>query len=464
MVVEDVGRPLADQGGVVVEVNAGPGLLMHLKPRIGTPRPVGEAIVATLYPEGETGRIPVVAVTGTNGKTIATRLIRRMLLESGRRVGMTTSDGTYVNERRLEAGDCAGPRSARNILLNPTVEAAVFECGRGGILREGLGFDFCDVAVVTNIAGGDHLGEYWIESLEKMFSVKRCAVDVVLPTGFAVLNADDPLVADMASLSRGVVIFFTRDSQRPAVAEHRAKGGKAVFERAGAVVLADGEIEDVLLPLDAAPLTLGGRVGFQIENLLAALSAGWALDLPRDVLERCARQFRGDSLEAPGRFNVFDFDDRTVVLDDCRNASALRALAEGLLALGDGPRTIVYAADGDRRDDDILDQGRVIGGSFDRAAIYEPKRLLGREPGEASLLLRRGIAEQSRTQEVFGGGTWDAAVHAAIASLEPRGILVIQAEEIDAAVDILRDWPGMTPHEIELNSTGKERNSESLAL
>ncbi|HEX7599576.1 MAG TPA: cyanophycin synthetase, partial [Polyangia bacterium] len=208
VVAMDIARPLEDQGGVVVEVNAGPGLAMHLTPSVGTPRPVGEAIVNTLFPPGENGRIPIVCVTGTNGKTTVTRLVAHILRSAGRMVGMTTTDGIDVSGRTIEGGDCAGPRSARKILLNPQVEAAVFEAARGGILREGLGFDRCDVAVVTNIGQADHLGLHNVNSVDDMFTVKRTPVDVVLPTGTAVLNANDPLVAKMAPLCAGSVTFF----------------------------------------------------------------------------------------------------------------------------------------------------------------------------------------------------------------------------------------------------------------
>jgi len=200
VVANDISQRLEDQGGVVVEVNAGPGLAMHLTPSVGAPRPVGEAIVDTLFPPGENGRIPLVCVTGTNGKTTVTRLVAHILRSAGRVVGMTSSDGIDVSGRTIESGDCAGPRSARKILLNPQVEAAVFEAARGGILREGLGFDRCDVAVVTNIGQADHLGLHNVNSVDDMFTVKRTPVDVVLPTGCAVLNASDPLVAQMARI------------------------------------------------------------------------------------------------------------------------------------------------------------------------------------------------------------------------------------------------------------------------
>src|SRR5439155_24787205 len=207
VVAIDISQPCEQGTGAIVEVNAAPGLRMHLASSSGQPRPVGEAIVSTLFPEGENGRIPIVAVTGVNGKTTTTRFIAHILKGTGALVGTTCTDGIYIDDRRIDTGDCSGPKSARNVLLNPEVEMAVLETARGGILREGLGFDRCDVAVVTNIGEGDHLGLHDIETLEKLAQVKRAPVDVVGPGGAAVLKADDPLVVEMAPHCPGAVVF-----------------------------------------------------------------------------------------------------------------------------------------------------------------------------------------------------------------------------------------------------------------
>ena len=226
---------------MVLEVNSGPGLRPHLEPTEGQPRPVAAAILETILPIGDDGRIPVVAITGVNGKTTTTRLIAHLVRQTGLHVGMTCTDGIYLDEKRIHEGDCAGPRSAYNILVNPEVDVAVLETARGGILREGLGFDRCAVAVVTNIGEGDHLGLENILSAEDLIKVKRTIVDVVLPDGWAVLNAADPLVAGMASASRGGVIYFALDGEHPAVRQHLAEGKRAVFVRDGSIMLAEGE-------------------------------------------------------------------------------------------------------------------------------------------------------------------------------------------------------------------------------
>ena len=255
VVAIDIAEPCMPGTGAIVEVNAAPGLRMHLAPSDGQPRPVGEAIIGTLFPEGENGRIPIVAITGVNGKTTTTRFTAHILKGTGATVAHTCTDGIYIDDRRIDNGDCSGPLSARNVLMNPEVEMAVLETARGGILRAGLGFDRCDVAVVTNIGEGDHLGLSDIETLEKLAQVKRVIVDVVPPTGYAVLNATDEHTVAMAPKCKGKVIFFAIDGQHPVIAEHRAKGGRAIFVKENHVVLAEGLREEPLVSLDHIPLT-----------------------------------------------------------------------------------------------------------------------------------------------------------------------------------------------------------------
>jgi cyanophycin synthetase len=280
IVARDIGRPLEEQGGVVLEVNAGPGIRPHLEPTEGKPRPVAAAILETLFRPGEDGRIPLVAVTGVRGKTTVTRLVAQMLQATGATIGMASSAGVAIGGRRIDPRDGTGPESARRMLLNPTVAAAVLEVDGVSIVREGLGFDRCSVAVVTNIGQGDHLGRDDIRTAQDLVKVKRTVVDVVLPTGWAVLNAADPLVAGMAEHCRGGVIYFTRDGSHPVVSRHRAEGKRTAFVDDGAIILAEGTAAVPLVTLERVPLTSGGRVSFQIENALAAAAAGWALGLP----------------------------------------------------------------------------------------------------------------------------------------------------------------------------------------
>ncbi|HEU0116573.1 MAG TPA: Mur ligase family protein, partial [Thermomicrobiales bacterium] len=398
IVAVDISRSLEEQRGAVVEVNAGPGLRMHLEPSAGQPRPVGEAIVAMLFAEGQTGRIPLIAVTGVNGKTTTTRLIAHLLRRPDSLVGFSCTDGLYIGDRRIDRRDCSGPRSARNLLLNPCLDAAIVETARGGILREGLGFDRCHVAVVTNIGEGDHLNLRGVETLEDLARVKRTPIESVAPDGAAVLNAADPLVADMAGHCPGRVIFFARDGNHPLLVAHRARGERAVLVRDNAIILAEGEREEVLMPLERVPLTHSGRAGFQVENALAACAAVWSLKVPLDAIRAGLATFSGDAEQVPGRFNILRAGDATVIVDYAHNPSALAALVDSLAGFPHRRRVLVFTPS-NRRDADVLAMGRIIGDGFDRVFLYLDEGNSDRADGELSALLRRGIAAGKRNPE-----------------------------------------------------------------
>ena len=448
VIVRDITRPLEEQGGVIVEVNAGPGLRMHLEPSAGTPRPVGEAIVDSMFPAGENGRIPVVAISGVNGKTTVTRLIARMFERTGKVVGMTCTDGIHVGRRRIESGDCSGPQSARSILFNPKVEAAVLETARGGILREGLGFDLCDVAVMTNIGEGDHLGLNEVGSVERLAWVKSTVVYAVAPWGTAVLKADDPLVADMAQYCPGSVTFFARSGDDPVLAAHRAKGGKAVFARDGVVVLAEGDRETPLIALARVALTHHGRVGFQVENVLAATAAAWALGLPMQAVCDALLTFTSDVDTTPGRFNVLHNGGATVVIDYGHNPSALLALGEAMAHFPHERRKIIFTVAGDRRDEDIVRQGQIVGDLFDEILLYEEGCRRGRPDGEVTAFIRQGLALATRFSSVYETRGELAVAEYALKNLSPGDLLVIQADYIDRTIAFVQrffeartDWP-----------------------
>jgi len=436
----DLGRPLQDQRGLVVAVRSGPGLRPHLPPS-APPRPVGEAIVGWLFPAGEDGRIPTVGVTGVNGKTTVTRLIARILRGTGRTVGMTCTDGIYINERRLETGDCSGPRSARNVLVNPLVEAAVLETARGGILREGLGYDRADVSVVTNVGEGDHLGLGDIMTVDRLAYVKSTLIDVVPPGGTAVLNAADPLVAAMHETCKGSVCYFARDGGHPVIAAHRAGGGHAAFVRGDAVVLAAGDREEVLIDLARVPLTHAGRVGFQVENVLAASAAADALGVPHETIRAALEGFDSDMRQAPGRFNVVEVNGATVILDFGHNPSAVAALVEAVEGFPNPSRTVVFSADGDRPDDAIVRQAALLGDAFDRVMLYEePSRFRGRARGETYALLRKGLTAGARVKEVSEVDGELAAVEAAFKALRPGDLVLIQIDAVEAALEHARKF------------------------
>ena len=440
ILADDISRPLEEQNGAVVEVNAGPGLRMHIEPSIGSPRPVGEAIVDLMFAPGDTGRIPIVAVTGTNGKTTTTRFIAHLFARQGQRVGLTCTDGIFVDGRRIDAGDCSGPQSARAVLMNPRVEAAVLETARGGILREGLGFDLCDVAVVTNLADGDHLGAGDIQTVEDLARVKRTVVEALAPTGTAVLKADDPLVAAMAEKCPGTVIYFAQQADDPMIAAHRQKGGRALFVRDGMIVAAEGAQEQPLAALDRVPLTHGGRVGFQVENTLATAGAGWALGFSFDFLRAALESFAPSLEQSPGRFNLLEIGETTVIVDYGHNSSAVAALVEVVEQFPHVRRSVVYSSAGDRRDCDLIAQGELVGDAFDRVILYEDHYRRGRAEGEIMALIRRGLERAAFVPEIVEIHGALKAVEMALESAQPGELLVIQADVVDETVEFVRNY------------------------
>ncbi len=460
----DIRRPLAETDGAVVEVNAGPGLRMHLEPSAGLPRPVGEHIVDSLFAPGETGRIPIVAVTGTNGKTTTTRLLAHLFRSAGHFVGMTCTDGIFLDGRRTATNDCSGPQSARQVLLHPQVNLAVLETARGGILREGLGFDSCDCAVVTNVGKGDHLGLRGIETLAELARVKRVLVEAVRPEGYAVLNAADPLVVDMALSCPGQVIFFAADAQEPTLLEHRRRGGKAVFQENGCVILAEGTREINLLRLAEVPLTQGGKVGFQVENVLAAAAAAWAVskkvsgpvsaaaEISRAAKQEAAetvpdiffaipdglRSFPPTPAASPGRFNVLAARGGVVIVDYAHNPSAVAAMVAALDQFPQAMRTLVFSGC-DRRDIDLVDMGQTAGSAFDRVILYADWGHSGRADGELNALLRQGLNQSRRMSEIRETSTEREAIDLALADIGPGKLVVLGVETIEESLRYVQE-------------------------
>ena len=434
IVATRIDQPLEVTRGAIVEVNAAPGLRMHLEPSAGKGRAVGEAIVASMFQPGDDARIPIVAVTGTNGKTTTTRCVTHILARTGLRVGMTCTDGIYVEGRRIDTGDCAGPKSARAVLMHPRVDAAVLETARGGILREGLGFDLCDVAIVTNVGEGDHLGLNGIDQIADLARVKAVPVRAVSARGAAVLNADDPLVVEMAKLCRGTVVYFSRNEHSPVLAAHRAAGGTVATVIDGQLAIARGRRVTPVAPVVQLPLTIGGRVGFQVDNLLASVAAAHWLGIPVEAIRAGVKSFTSDVASAPGRFNVLTHQGSTIVLDYGHNASALLALNEALSKFSSKRRKVVYTAAGDRRDVDIKRQAELLAGFFDEIYIYEDQCTRGRADGEILRLMREGFESASRKPRVLQAPGEMAAIGAAIARLEPGDLLLCQVDQVEEAL------------------------------
>ncbi len=437
VVCETMLRPLEEQRGGVVEVNAAPGLRMHISPSYGKGRAVGEAIMDHLFAPGDDGRVPVAAVTGTNGKTTTARLIAHLLRAQGLRVGMTNTDGVTVNGRQTDSGDCSGPRSARHVLMHPEVDAAVLETARGGILREGLGFDRCQVAVVTNIGAGDHLGLNFITTVEDLAVLKRVIIQNVAPQGYGVLNATDPHCVRMGQVCSGRVIFFAADGGHPVLGTHRAQGHRSIWVEGGAIVAAEGEQRHTLL-LNQVPFTQGGRIGFQVDNAMAAVGAAWGMGVPWDTIRQGLASFQSDAGSVPGRFNLMAYRGATVIADYGHNPDAMRALVAAVQAMPATRRSVVISGAGDRRDEDIREQTQILGAAFDEVILFEDACQRGRAEGEVVGLLRQGLEGATMTRQVDSIQGEFLAIDTALQRLRPGDLCLVLVDQVQAALQHLQ--------------------------
>lgn len=398
IITTDIGRSLQETAGAIIEINAGPGFRMHTRPTIGRGRNVGGAVLDHLLGRGSEGRIPVAAVTGSNGKTTTVRLLAHILTTSGLATGMTTTENIVANGLQLKVGDMAGPASARLLLATPTIEAAVLEVARGGILRDGLGYDYNDVAIVTNVTG-DHLGLDGITTLGQLANVKAVIVDAVPRTGTAVLNADDPLVLAMAARSNGAVALTTTAEPgsmgAQTVEQHLAMGGLAGRLEPGGdgedLVVRRGSESIVRVPLAEIPITWRGAARMHVANAVASATGAVALDVGAEAIADGLRTFA----RSPGRVERHVIDGREIILDYGHNIAALRALAELIDRIADGRRVIaVVSMPGDRRDEDRVAFGALAGTLFDRLFVAEPA-VRGRPTGEAAGVLIEAAAHAS---------------------------------------------------------------------
>ncbi|MDQ2806924.1 MAG: cyanophycin synthetase [Chloroflexota bacterium] len=437
VVTRNIRSSMHENGGGIVEVNAAPGLRMHLYPAEGKSRPVGEAVMAMLFPPERPGRIPLIAITGTNGKTTVTRMITAVYATMRQFVGMTTTDGIYFDGCLRVSGDCSGPRSAEAVLQHPDVEVAVLETARGGILRSGLGWDKCQVAVVTNISN-DHLGLDGIDSPERLAEVKRVPVESVAKGGCAVLNAEDPLVAAMADATTEAVIYFGRDPRGLVMSRHLATGGRAVFLRGNMVTLAEGARETPLLDANDIPAGMGGKISFQIVNAMTAAAACWGAGCPLDAIQLGLRTFQPDVDTAPGRFNLFTVGQATVILDYGHNPKALLAIRDAVQALAPRRSIGVVAAPGDRRDADIGELARIAAATFDRIIVREDTDLRGREPGEVAELICANISAARPDLPVTIIRDEAASIRAAIEEAQPGDLVVAFIDAVQASIALVR--------------------------
>ncbi len=379
VVADKIDRPLEEQGGYVAAVSAAPALAAACI------APIAAALVDHLFPAGQTGRIPLVGVTGVNGKTTTTRLIAHLIGQVWQSIGMACTEGVYVDDRRIMTGDCTSTKTPRAVLDHPDVAAGVLE-RRERHPAQVSGFDWCDVAVMTNIGDGDHLGISDIHTTEQLTWIKSTLIAAVSPKGMAVLNAADPLAASTSEHCRGSITYFARDESQPVLRQHRAVKGRTVFVHNDEIILAEGDQETPLISLHQVPLTHGGRVGFHVENVLAATAAAWALDVPLDSIRAGLESFAGGMTQAPARFNLLEVRGTTVILDYGHECFRPSGQVEALEQFPHARRTIVYSAAGDRRDCDMVQQGEILGNGFDCVILYEDTYLRGRAEGEISSL------------------------------------------------------------------------------
>ncbi|MFQ5340445.1 MAG: cyanophycin synthetase [Anaerolineae bacterium] len=439
MITPDVSRSLREVGGAIVEVNAAPDFRIHVAPSKGTPRDVATPVVDMLFPPGEPARIPLAAVTGTNGKTTTARMVAHILKMAGHDVGLTTSDGIYVDGEQHLRGDMTGPWSARLILKDPTVGAAVLETSLRGIAEEGLGFDQCDVAVVLNIQN-DHLGMQAarLESLDDIARIKSVLVDIVRPDGHIVLNADDPRCVQMVERTPATPVFFAMNGDNPVVRQHLAYGGRAVVLEEGVngqmVTLYDGERQIPLLWTHLIPATLEGAAMFNVSNALGAVAACVALGVSIENIRQGLRTFATTFFQTPGRLNLFDQYEFRVLVDSAHNPPAYRALVRFVDTLSARRKVGVIGAPGNRRDRDIAEMGRIAGAAFHRLVIREGVLAEGRSPGEVAGLLRAGALAAGMSEDHISVVLSEyEAVEDALMHCHKDDLLVVIAQDATSA-------------------------------
>ena len=390
IMAHDLSVPITENGGAILEVNAAPGFRMHLDPTEGIGRNVAEPVIDMLYPPGSSARIPIIAVSGTNGKTTTTRLMAHIVKHMGHKVGFTTTDGIYIQNQMMQRGDCTGPVSAEFVLKDPTIDFAVLECARGGLLRAGLGFHNCDMAIVTNVAS-DHLGLQGIDTMEQLARVKSVAANAVLPEGFAVLNADDDLVYKMREGLECKVALFSMDENNPRIKEHCAAHGIACVYEGGYITILKGTWKIRVEKVTNIPMTFGGKAEFNIQNALAAVLAAYLRDFKIEDIKLALETFVPSPALTPGRMNFFQFKNFSVLIDYAHNAHGMRAIGSFMSKVEATCKVGLIAGVGDRRDEDTIELGEEAARVFDEIIIRQDRNLRGKTEDEIIALLTKGI-------------------------------------------------------------------------
>ncbi|OHV10273.1 cyanophycin synthetase [Kushneria phosphatilytica] len=437
LLAETLTRPLEEQSAAVVEVNAGPGFRMHLSPTHGEGRDVGRHVIDMLFPNSEdNARIPLAAITGTNGKTTTVRLLSHLLRQAGRNVGMACTGAIEIDNHIIMRGDYSGPQAASIVLREPTVECAVLEVARGGIMRRGLGFDECDVGVMLNIAS-DHLNEHDIHTLDELARCKSVVIDAVREGGKAVLNADDPRVLASREWSRGEIVLFTLDPTSATVREHVEQHGVAFTINDECIVMRQGRVEAEIIPVINVPLTFEGHARFNVANALAASAAGYALGLSIADIQMGLQTFHPTMGQNPGRTNLVEAEGMKVLIDYGHNVPALEALSELIMGIPARRRLSVASAPGNRRDEDLFALGEQLARMHDVVFLYETDPR-GRTEGETVALLLAGAQSAGDTCHVEVVMDESRAVERAFEEGGEGDLLVLLIDDIDSAIERLR--------------------------
>lgn len=442
IMAENLTEPLKENGGVILEVNAAPGFRMHLAPAEGLPRNVASPVIDMLYPPGKPSRIPIIAITGTNGKTTTTRLIAHIVKNNGYRVGFTTSDGIYIQNHMMEKGDTTGPISAEYILKDPNVEFAVLETARGGILRSGLGFSRCDIGVITNIQE-DHLGISDIHDLKDLSRVKSVVVESVKKDGWAVLNGEDENCLEIAKSLDCNVALFSMDENAPSITEHCRKGGVACVYENGFVTIKKGEWKFRVERATHIPLTMNGKAKFMIANVLAATLASYLNGFKTEDIKLSLTTFIPGAAQTPGRMNIFEFSKFKVMIDFAHNPNGYRGIEEFLSTVEATRKIGIISGVGDRRDEDIKECARIAARMFDHVVIRQEKHLRGRTEQEIINLIVEGLTEANTGIRYEIVALEVEAIKHAILLAEEGTFITALSDVIDNAIDIVQSYLDM---------------------
>jgi len=434
IMAETLSEPVSETGGGVIEVNAAPGFRMHIDPAEGLPRNIAEPVIDMLYPLGSSARIPIIAVTGTNGKTTTTRLMAHMVKTMGHKVGYTTTDGVYIQNQLMMRGDCTGPVSAEFVLKDPTVEFAVLECARGGILRSGLGFHNCDIAIVTNIAE-DHLGIGDIDTIEQLARVKAVVPESVLPAGYAILNADNIYTAAMTKDLRCKHAFFSMDENNPIIKAHINAGGLAAIYENDYVTICKGTWKIRVEKAVNIPLTFGGRATYNIANVLPVILAAFIRNYKIEDMRLALATFIPGPTQTPGRMNIFNFKNFQVMVDYAHNTEGFEAIADMLSKVNATEKVGVIAGVGDRRDEDTTNLGKVAAKMFDTIVIRQDKNLRGKTEQEIIDLITNGVKEVNPSKEIITIKKEKEAIEYVIKNAKKGSFITICSDVVPDALD-----------------------------